>query len=778
MNSRTAKILENARSTAVRDSFDFENKNEKNSVTQNLELIGMETVNKNEVFSFEVTEDVPTTIVSDFVSLNNVTIIYDESLNNMSCDNKEKTDLEHSISMISEENVIRCELNVESNTSITLREQEVKQGENAVLLRETTPDEVRHNDSENEVMEEQEEIKPKTKRKRIAQPDTWDKNVNKHLRMSGRGYTGYRRSEGKIKHDIVRPERKIKPTCVSKFCALASTRFCANISEPERNEIFKTFWEMSWEQKRMFFAHMITYSAKKRSYVEGSSKRSGTYKYFLMVQGQKMQVCKSMFLNTLAVGEKMILNWVNSANNHGILQGSDIRRQTSTLKRKASQDKQRVNNMKNFLESLPKLESHYCRKSTGKFYFEQNFKCKSEVYNLYKDHCKMEEEVPLSNCKFYNELDNMNLALFKPRKDQCDLCSSYKVKQIPEEVYTKHIKAKNEARDEKDLDKKRALAQEIYCFAVDVQAVKLCPVLQASSLYYKTKLQIHNFTVYNLKSHRSMNYVWNETEGDLDASVFASCLIKALEEHLKIEMKPIVIFSDGCGYQNRNVVLANALSFLATKYNIEIEQKYLEKGHTQMECDSTHSLIERKLKNRQIYLPTDYISVIKEARKNPTPLEVSYIAHDFFINYEDDSKYRYSSIRPGKSKGDLKVTDIRALKYLINGDILFKVAHSDEYNLLPQRKNQIENNFSRDPLYSKRLPISKKKWNDLQELKKVLPFDTHFFYDNIPYKDSANTIKQDIIQNQESSAPKKSKAKQNVKKQNTKREKILKSKKK
>lgn len=32
-----------------------------------------------------------------------------------------------------------------------------------------------------------------------------------------------------------------------------------------------------------------------------------------------------------------------------------------------------------------------------------------------------------------------------------------------------------------------------------------------------------------------------------------------------------------------------------------------------MECDSVHSSIERKLKNREIHLPSDYVTITKEA---------------------------------------------------------------------------------------------------------------------------------------------------------------------
>lgn len=40
-----------------------------------------------------------------------------------------------------------------------------------------------------------------------------------------------------------------------------------------------------------------------------------------------------------------------------------------------------------------------------------------------------------------------------------------------------------------------------------------------------------------------------------------------------------------------------------------------------MECDSAHSLIERKIKGTDIFLPSDFIKITQNARLNPKPFE-------------------------------------------------------------------------------------------------------------------------------------------------------------
>lgn len=51
--------------------------------------------------------------------------------------------------------------------------------------------------------------------------------------------------------------------------------------------------------------------------------------------------------------------------------------------------------------------------------------------------------------------------------------------------------------------------------------------------------------------------------------------------------------------------------------NINIFQKFPERGHTQMEVDSVHATTKRNPKNKSIYLPSDYLEVTTDAEKKP-----------------------------------------------------------------------------------------------------------------------------------------------------------------
>lgn len=72
----------------------------------------------------------------------------------------------------------------------------------------------------------------------------------------------------------------------------------------------------------------------------------------------------------------------------------------------------------------------------------------------------------------------------------------------------------------------------------NVQAVKLAPFIRASSMYYKTKLCVHNFTLFNQATAGVCCYLWDGINGGLEASIFATMMVDYL--HNIIQRKPIV----------------------------------------------------------------------------------------------------------------------------------------------------------------------------------------------------------------------------------------------
>lgn len=228
-------------------------------------------------------------------------------------------------------------------------------------------------------------------------------------------------------------------------------------------------------------------------------------------------------------------------------------------------------------------------------------------------------------------------------------------------------------------------------------------------------------------------FVWSEINGGLESDVFASIMVRfLLSEIQKHKPSKIIVWSDGCTYQNRNVKLSNGLLELAMEQNIIIEQKYLEVGHTQMEADSIHSTIERKLKrNQEICVPADYIRIMKSAREKPSQYNVIPLTHNDFYKYDVGL---YPSIRPGNKTGDPCVTDICELQYLPEGTIQYKLKFKDMWTVLPRRPSRKSRDVQHPPLYNSPCAIELTKFLHLQELKLLMPADYHSFYNNMSHK--------------------------------------------
>jgi len=141
---------------------------------------------------------------------------------------------------------------------------------------------------------------------------------------------------------------------------------------------------------------------------------------------------------------------------------------------------------------------------------------------------------------------------------------------------------------------------------MDLESVLLCPNTLASSMFYKQKLQVHNFTINNLGDKSVTLYVWHEANGGVTANEFISCIVDFIM-NLNQDVEQVTLISDGCNYQNRNKSLASALRLLSKEKNVDIEQLFLCKDHTMMEVDSVHSTLEHYFKP-PIYSPSDYIT--------------------------------------------------------------------------------------------------------------------------------------------------------------------------
>lgn len=570
-------------------------------------------------------------------------------------------------------------------------------------------------------------------------------------RLAGKEYIGFKMVDGKISQCVPIGKRVIKERCNHSLINQKSSNsfMCGLFSDEDRKNAFKFFCKIkTWQEKRGYVRGLVTNRPitrrRKISKSDKVRKIESRDIRLCLTNGRQLKVCRKMFLNTLSIGEDCFKRWTKKINNISNSNSSESEHDHEPISLTPSprvlKKQNDIIHIKDWLHLLPKVPSHYCRQSTSKIYVESNFVSIESMFNVFKEWCVSENITPFSCTLFRETLNANNIKIHQPRKDQCDLCIGYKMDTILEAEYNEHIERKNSAREEKNKHKSTVSNKKVV-ITMDLESVLLCPKTEASAMFYKQKLQLHNFTIYKLNDHDVTLYVWNESDGNVTANEFTTCIINYID-NLSSEVSEVVLISDGCNYQNRNKTLASALSSLALAKCITIEQLFLTKGHTMMEADNVHSTLEHYFK-APLYSPGDYISRMRIARKKQ-PYNIKVIDYSFFKNF--DAVCSLKSLIPGKKASDKVVTNICKLLYTKEGEIFYKTSFGNDWAILHEQNKIIKRTRASiqnvhipeqelNQLYNAPLPISSSKYNDLQSLKQVIEKDHHPFYDSLKHSD-------------------------------------------
>lgn len=163
---------------------------------------------------------------------------------------------------------------------------------------------------------------------------------------------------------------------------------------------------------------------------------------------------------------------------------------------------------------------------------------------------------------------------------------------------------------------------------VDLQKCLPTPLLLNSLSFYLCKPWTLNYTIHE-PNNNSRNMMWDEVRGGRGDNEMVSCLFKWAQHYfINSGTRELTIWSDNCGDQNRNTIMVMLYFWLVNKIDhIEvINHKFLLRGHTQMEVDSEHSIIERAKKqvpSMEIFTCNDWANFVKSCRtKNPLKVTV------------------------------------------------------------------------------------------------------------------------------------------------------------
>lgn len=429
-----------------------------------------------------------------------------------------------------------------------------------------------------------------------------------------------RTASGKV---IAKIKFKPQHECCKRNCYSA-------IPVERQNQIFTNFYSLdNWSKKILMLRSLIkkNFIKKNLNPVISLKNRKSIVEYVLIDEnGVERKVCLNFFQNCLQISNKRMSTVLNSVipNPNALETRGSFRPKMSNI-----EDQEFLTD---FIKKIPTYQSHYSTNCNTKFLDPD-----LNIVKMYKEYCLVAEKANKNKLSefIFRKIFNtkFNLRFKQLKTDTCKTCDKLEIKLSETEcakekenikrLKSQHLMKVNFVKS--NFKKSLLLGREEVSTCVltfDLQRTLPLPCLPTSVAYYKRKLWFYNLGIYDEIRKQSYNYVWVESTASRGADEVGSCLIYHFRNFISKETNNIILNSDACGGQNRNIKIS-----LLLKYFIEpkresssikhIEQRYYVSGHSYNSCDRCFGVIEKKRKKTQKFLiAQDYVKIIGECNFN------------------------------------------------------------------------------------------------------------------------------------------------------------------
>lgn len=617
--------------------------------------------------------------------------------------------------------------------------------------------EVNQNEEEPEEELNEDENTQKTKnrqgRKRTRNESEWKGNKRKKARTSGQEYTSSRNTKIRA--------RQLKGCC-KETCKLKCFKVFSN---EERQNILQSFWnkDVDYDRKRQFVASCVDETPVQRRRNRNGTregKRIVTYIYTLTSHGSRTRVCKRFFLNTLDISQNFVDHALRKTLAGGIIKG-DLRKGHTPQNKIPEEIRQGI---RDHINKFPYYESHYNREKSSRKYLECDLNV-TKMYQLYYDEAVAANILPehIGKLWLYRDIFNteFNLSFKKPSNDTCDACDSFTIKlkdstdpnqrQILQSNYNEHIEDSQLRYKMKAADKEYAkIAKNKKVIMIDLEKCLATPLLKNAQSFYSLKLWTFNLTIHDSTVNKTFCMMWDETVSGRGGNEVASAIIKWLKvSSLDPQVEELTIWSDNCPSQNRNLMMVMCYFYI---FNIcpslhIINHKYLLRGHTHLEADTDHALIEKQVKKTpafQIATPWDWQQLVRIT--SPKFAVVDMGIKDFLDmkSLYSDKNSAFIKSRKSESGNVLRISEAVHLQVQRQnpGHLFFKTKFSqaefEEVNFSRRANNQNAGNLVVSPIRESSKPLSIKKYKQLINLLEWVPSRFHQFYKEIKHSENVS----------------------------------------
>uniref|UniRef100_A0A1B0DBG1 Uncharacterized protein n=1 Tax=Phlebotomus papatasi TaxID=29031 RepID=A0A1B0DBG1_PHLPP len=455
---------------------------------------------------------------------------------------------------------------------------------------------------------------------RIRQPWLHKKNVYKH----------------KVEHGLERTTMRGNIIKAKKFEAQVNcicNKDCAKrIDILHQQQLFESFYQMSTSQKTLYIRGCVQQNSVKKRISDEMPIMSQKLKKTMNVYSLKdendisQKICMTFFLKCLQVASSTVYCAL----------ASQLKNPTAVEKRGKHTPKNKTpvedrNFVIHFIQKIPAYESHYGRARSSKKYLSSDLSL-TKIYREYLRQCDEKQRKKVSKTVFSDIFNKeFNLSFKKPHQDTCKVCDIHRAMNAKEKENNarkmdQHLQEKDTVRQEFINDVQRAKDEgHVKVITFDLQKALPTPKVTTNVAFYKRQLWTYNLCLYDESEKH---------EASRGGQEIGSCILKHVKNHIGDNVTNLILYSDSCGGQNRNIKVTLLLIHLLTGHQSLriIDQKFFVSGHSYNSADRCFGLIERAAKKEEtISTPQDWMTIIRAARQR-NPFEVIKMTSDDFVS--------------------------------------------------------------------------------------------------------------------------------------------------
>lgn len=281
-----------------------------------------------------------------------------------------------------------------------------------------------------------------------------------------------------------------------------------------------------------------------------------------------------------------------------------------------------------------------------------------------------------------------------------------------------------------------------------------CPKLSSQDWYYKSKIQLRVFGIYNGKTGILTAYLWPETDGSKGPNEIISCIEHYLRNK-EVTSRSAIVWSDNCRSETKNNTVCWYFDNLVERGVFRrLDFKTLVAGHCFSSCDRMFALIDRHAKNLQtVETPQEWQQVVNDSSVNGK-IETKMMTFNDFKNYSDYFRNKYTTRYNDVNNKKMYYTDIHHFNFGIGERVDVNTGEVRTYRhkglpwlrkTMNPREEPVVMDFVKKkqcvaldhcylkPLFLQQIPLTRKVWCDVQSLaESYLSAESREWYNKLP----------------------------------------------